>query len=168
MELLTEEFAGKLLRRQKEFFSKGETLSYRYRMEQLQKLKSTVLAYERELETALAADLGKSRLESYSTEIGFVLSGITHAMKHLKKWMKPVKVRSPLTVFSAKSRIERRPYGSALIIGPYNYPFQLLIEPLTAALAAGNCAVLSPSELAPRTAETVRKLIGETFAEEYV
>ena len=95
MELLTEEFAGKLLRRQKEFFSKGETLSYRYRMEQLQKLKSTVLAYERELETALAADLGKSRLESYSTEIGFVLSGITHAMKHLKKWMKPVKVRSP-------------------------------------------------------------------------
>lgn len=168
MELLTEEFAGKLLRRQKEFFSKGETLSYRYRMEQLQKLKSAVLAYERELETALAADLGKSRLESYSTEIGFVLSGITHAMKHLKKWMKPVKVRSPLTVFSAKSRIERRPYGSALIIGPYNYPFQLLIEPLTAALAAGNCAVLSPSELTPRTAETVRKLIGETFAEEYV
>ncbi len=82
--------------------------------------------------------------------------------------MKPDRIKSPMTVFLSKSRVEKQPYGSVLIIGPFNYPFQLLVEPLVAALSAGNCAVLSPSELTPHTAEVIRNLIAGTFPPEYV
>lgn len=165
---LTESLAAGLLKEQKAFFESGSTLSYEYRIAQLRKLKCAVLSFQTELEKALASDLGKSRQESFLTEIGFVLSDITHTCRALKKWMKPVAVRSPLTVFPSRSFVLHQPYGSVLIIGPYNYPFQLLIGPLVAAIAAGNCAVLSPSELTPHVSETVRKLIAQTFDPKYV
>ena len=168
MELLTDDFVGRLLNKQKEFFASGKTLELQFRLAQLKKLKNAILSNQTELEKALADDLGKSRQESYSSEIGFVLAGISHTEKNLKKWMKPISVKSPMTVFPSKSYIVKQPYGSVLVIGPFNYPFQLLIEPLTAAVSAGNCAVLSPSELTPRTAEVVRRMINETFPEEFI
>lgn len=168
METLTDRFVGELLAGQRAFFGKGTTLPYAYRAEQLKKLKKAIISYEGELEKALAADLGKSRQESYLTEIGFVLAGITHTLRHLKKWMRPVRVRSGLTVFPSVSKVIAQPYGSVLIMGPYNYPFQLLIEPLTAAISAGNCAVLSPSEQTPNVSRVVRRMLGETFEKDYV
>ena len=168
MERLTDEFVGELLKKQREYFADGKTLSLSFRLDKLRKLKEAILTYREELEQALFDDLGKSRQECYSSEIGFVLSEITHTEKHLKKWMKPDRVKSPMTVFPAKSYVMKQPYGSVLIIGPFNYPFQLLVEPLVAALSAGNCAVLSPSELTPNTAAVIRKMIGKTFSEEYV
>ena len=165
---LTADAVNQLLKKQKKYFATGITLPYRYRAEQLCKLKSAIQRCEEELYEALRTDLGKSKQESYLTEIGFVLSDITHTLRNLKKWMKPVKVRSPLPVFPARSWIQKQPYGSALIMGPYNYPFQLLFEPLIAAVAAGNCAVLSPSEQTPHVSATVRRMIAETFGEEYV
>lgn len=105
METLTDRFVGELLAGQQTFFEKGTTLPYAYRAEQLKKLKRAIISYEGELEKALAADLGKSRQESYLTEIGFVLAGITHTLRHLKKWMRPVRVRSGLTVFPSVSKV---------------------------------------------------------------
>ncbi len=168
MELLTEERVREILAEQRKFFAGGKTLSLSYRKENLLRLKNAILAHQSQLEEALSKDLGKSRQESYSSEIGFVLSEITHTLNHLAKWMKPDRIKSPMTVFLSKSRVEKQPYGSVLIIGPFNYPFQLLVEPLVAALSAGNCAVLSPSELTPHTAEVIRNLIAGTFPPEYV
>lgn len=168
MGTLTDGAVQALLAKQRAFFAEGKTLAYAFRRAQLEKLRQALLRRQTALEEALAADLGKSRTESWLTEIGFVLAGITHTLKHLKRWMKPVRVRSPLTVFPAKSRVESGPYGCALIIGPFNYPVQLLLEPLAAAIAAGNCAVLCPSERTPHTAAALRGLIAETFGEEYV
>ncbi len=157
-----------LLNRQKKFFEKGETRAIRFRKAQLGILRHAVLRYREDLETALYDDLGKSGAESYATEIGFVLSEISFAERRLKQWAKPKRVRSSLSVFPAKSFVVREPYGCALIVGPFNYPVQLLLGPLVAAIAAGNCAVLSPSELTPHTAETVEKLIRESFPSEYI
>lgn len=168
MELLTEQRISQLLQKQREFFATGKTLRPEFRLNMLRKLKNAILARQGTLEQALFADLGKSKQESYSSEIGFVLSEITHTCKHLKKWMRPIRAKSPMTVFSAKSYVMKQPYGSVLIIGPFNYPFQLLIEPLVAAISAGNCAVLSPSELTPNTAAEIRKMLAETFEEEYI
>ncbi len=168
MELLTEKGVCQLLQKQKVFFASGQTLPITFRIEMLHKLKNAILANQSKLEQALFADLGKSRQESFSSEIGFVLSEITHSCSHLKKWMRPIRVKSPMTVFSSKSCVMKQPYGSVLIIGPFNYPFQLLIEPLVAAISAGNCAVLSPSELTPNTADVIRKMIGEIFDEAFV
>ena len=168
MELLTDEKVNALLKKQREYFSKGNTLSLQARKANLLKLKSAVLAFQPQLEKALAEDLGKHKQESYSSEIGFVLSEITHTIGHLAKWMKPDPIKSPMTVFLSKSYVDKQPYGSVLIVGPFNYPFQLLIEPLVAAISAGNCAVLSPSELTPNTAEVIQNMIGQTFPSEYV
>lgn len=157
-----------ILQKQKVFFAEGKTQAYEYRVHQLLKLKSAILSHQKELEEALEKDLGKCRMESYFSEIGYVLADISHTLKHLKSWMKPEKVPSPMTVFASKSRVEKQPLGSVLIIGPYNYPFQLLVVPLVAAMAAGNCAVLSPSERTPHVSQAIRTLIGDTFDAEYV
>lgn len=166
--ILTENEVNEILAKQKQFFMEGATLDFEFRIKQLQKLKDSVILHKEELETALKKDLGKSKFESYTTEIGFILSSISHTMKHLKKWMKPVKPKTPMHIFLASSKIEKVPYGSVLIMGPYNYPFQLLIEPLIGAIAAGNCAVLSPSELTPTVSSVVQKLIQTTFHKEYI
>ena len=168
MELLTQQYVNELLQQQKLYIMKNNTLGFKKRKAALLKLKEAILAYQSELEQALYNDLGKSKQESYSTEIGFVLSEITHTLKHLKKWMQPDKKKSPLSVFPSKSFVIKQPYGSVLIVGPYNYPFQLLIEPLVAALSAGNCAVLSPSELTPCTSQVVRTMLNKTFEPQHV
>lgn len=157
-----------ILQKQKDFFRQGNTLDYDFRVEQLNKLKKSILKYEKDIEQALFLDLGKSSFESYESEIGFVLASINYAKKNLKSWIKPIKVKTPRYLFKSQSKIEPNPYGTVLIIGPYNYPLQLLIEPLIGAISAGNCAMLSVSDLVSNTARLIRHIINETFATEYI
>lgn len=157
-----------LIERQREFFRTGRTKERDFRQEALRKLKSAVQRYEPELLRALKADLNKSEFDAYTTEIGIVLSEISHTLRHLKSWMKPRKVRTPLTHIGSKSVVYSEPYGISLIVAPWNYPFQLAVAPLIGAIAAGNCAVLKPSELTPRTSGLLARLIGETFPETYL
>lgn len=168
MEVITEHQVKKLKEEQKTYFMKGETLSLKFRVAQLLKLREVISNHEEELRVALYKDLGKSDLESYTCEIGFILSSISHTIKHLKKWMKPEKKKTPISLFLSKSKVIKEPYGSVYIIGPYNYPFQLLMEPLIGALAAGNCVVLSPSELTPSVSEVIKKIIKAAFKPKYV
>ncbi|HYK55752.1 MAG TPA: aldehyde dehydrogenase family protein, partial [Flavisolibacter sp.] len=150
------------------YFKTGVTKSYAFRKEQLQKLKAAVLAHEKDLHDALYADLKKSPEESWVTETGFLLAEINHTLKHLKKWMTPQKVSTNLLNLPGKSFIYKEPLGVVLIIGPWNYPLQLLFNPLVGAIAAGNCAVLKPSEFAPATAAVMKKIIEENFTNEYI
>ncbi|WP_150270056.1 aldehyde dehydrogenase [Paenibacillus tepidiphilus] len=168
MESLTPQAAEDLLAEHKKWFHTGATREADFRLRQLGKLKEAIRKYEPRIIAALQQDLRKSEFEAYATEIGFTLDSIGYMMKHLKRWMKPVKVRSPLHIFPARSRIYSEPYGTVLIIGPFNYPFQLLIEPLIGAMAAGNCAVLKPSESTPAVAAVVEEMIGETFDRRYI
>ena len=154
--------------RQKEFFSKGQTKSLDFRMKSLQKLKGLIHSHEQELMEALKNDLNKSEFDAYITEIGILLEEIRFTMKHLKKWAKTRKVKSSLAQIGSKSMIYPEPYGVTLIISPWNYPFQLAIAPLIGAIAAGNCAVLKPSELTPVTSELLGKMISNAFPQEYI
>jgi aldehyde dehydrogenase (NAD+) len=157
-----------LIQRQDQYFQSGATRGYEFRREQLQKLLQVVRRHERDILEALARDLRKHETEAYLAEIGIVYAELSDALKHLKRWMKPRKVGSPLTVFPARSRIVPEPLGRSLIISPWNYPYQLTIAPLIGAIAAGNVAVIKPSELAPQTALLLEKLINENFAPEYL
>ena len=117
---------------------------------------------------ALYLDLRKTAFEAYSTEIGYVLSSIENTKKHLKKWMKSKTKLAPYYLFGAYDKIIYRPLGISLIIGPFNYPFQLIFEPLIGAIAAGNCAIIKPSENAIATSKIIAKIIKETFEAEYI
>lgn len=165
---LTAPHIDQLLAEHRQWFSSGITRTPGFRLEQLQKLKDAIKRSEPRIISALNKDLRKSEFEAYATEIGFTLDSIGYMMKHLRRWMKPVKVRSPLHMFPAKSSILAEPYGTALIIGPFNYPFQLLIEPLIGAIAAGNCAVMKPSESTPATSAVIEDMIRETFDPAYI
>ncbi|MCE3203857.1 aldehyde dehydrogenase [Paenibacillus sonchi] len=164
----TSQNVEQMLEETREFFHTGATRAVAFRLEQLQKLKNAIKRCETQLITALKKDLRKSEFEAYATEIGFTLDSIGYMMKHLKRWAKPVKVKSPLHMFPAKSLILSEPYGTVLVIGPFNYPFQLLIEPLIGAIAAGNCAVLKPSESTPAVSGVIEDMIRETFEPSYI
>lgn len=152
----------------KTFFATGKTKDYPFRKEALEKLRSAVLRHEGDLMQALHEDLKKSKEESWVTELGFVLAEIRHTLKHLRRWMKPEKVGTNLLNLPSKSFIYKEPLGVVLLIGPWNYPLQLLFTPLIGAIAAGNCMVLKPSEFAPATAAAMKKIIEETFSKDYI
>lgn len=156
------------LQRLRQYFDGGNTMSYSFRKRQLQQLKRAMLKYEKPLYDALYADLKKNREESWVTEIGFVIAEIKQALQHLRYWMQPQKVKTNLVNFPSTSYILYEPLGVVLIISPWNYPLQLLFAPLVGAIAAGNCVVLKPSELAPATAGVMRDIVKEVFAEEHV
>lgn len=164
----TEQEIKRIIDDQKKYYLQGETMSYKFRVDQLNKLREGILKYQVQLEEALYVDLGKSGFESYTSEIGFILYSISHTIKHLKKWMKPEKKRTPISLIFTKSEVIKQPYGCVYIIGPYNYPFQLLIEPLIGAIAAGNCAIVSPSELTPNVCEVIKELLKNTFSTKYI
>lgn len=149
-------------------FQTGNTRPLGARRDALERLRKAIESHQTEILDALRDDLGKGPTEAYASEIANVLGEIRHATKHLKAWMKPQKRRTPLSLWPAKSRVETEPLGVCLILGPWNYPFQLLLAPLASALAAGNCALLKPSEHAPRTAEVVAKILTEAFDEDQV
>ena len=152
---------------QKEYFLGQNTKDINFRIDNLKKLKATIRKFENEILKALELDLGKHRQEGFLTEVGVIYGSIDLFIKKLKTWAKAVKVSTPIYQFG-KSYIEYEPYGSVLIIAPFNYPFQLAFEPLIGALAAGNTAVVKPSELSEETAKVINKIISEVFSKEYV
>jgi|SRR5689334_11111706 len=156
------------LHRMRQFYSSGKTKPYRFRKQQLQKLKTAILLHEKELHNALYNDLKKSPEESWVTETGFLISEINSALKHLQRWMNPEKTKTNLVNLPSSSYVLREPLGVVLIIGPWNYPLQLLFTPLVGAIAAGNCVVVKPSEFAPATEAIMKKIIVETFAPGYI
>ncbi|HET6872648.1 MAG TPA: aldehyde dehydrogenase [Sporolactobacillaceae bacterium] len=157
-----------LIEKQKLFFQTGKTKALSFRLKALRQLQEAVRAHEKDLMEALYKDLNKSAFDAYSTEIGVVLEEIRFTLKNLSGWVKPQKVKTPLTHLGSKSAIYSEPYGVALIIAPWNYPFQLAVAPLIGAIAAGNCAILKPSELTPHTSEVLGNLLNQIFPEEYI
>ncbi len=149
--------------KQRAFFTTDVTRSYRFRMDQLGKLETGIRTYEPELYDALSEDLGKNKAEAYTTEIGFVLKSIRETRKKLKAWMKPRRAGNPLFLFGSRSFTVWEPYGVTLIISPFNYPVQLALEPLVAALSAGNTAIIKLSELTPHVSAVLSQLISTTF-----
>ena len=150
------------------FYDTYTTRNYQFRKQQLQKLKAAILQHEKDLYDALYLDLKKNPEESWVTEIGFLIAEINHTIKHLRSWMKPKKVSTNLMNLPGKSLIYKEPLGVVLVIGPWNYPLQLLFTPLVGAMAAGNCVVLKPSEFAPATSAVMKKIIEENFSKEYI
>lgn len=150
------------------FFATGTTKDPAFRIAQLKQLRQTIRLNRAAIEEALFKDLGKSSEEAFLTEIQLVIDDIAHQIRHLKSWSRPKHVSSGLTLFPSRCRILYEPYGLVLIIAPWNYPFQLLIEPLVGALAAGNCAVLKPSNQTPHTAALIERLMADCFEPSYV
>ncbi|SFJ00226.1 aldehyde dehydrogenase [Thermoflavimicrobium dichotomicum] len=158
----------KLVEQQKAFFYTGKPKELEFRLECIQKLKDAVKRYEPDILNALKKDLNKSEKEAYMTEIATVFEECNYMLKNLRSWSKPQKVRTALTQKGARNYIYREPYGVSLIIGPWNYPFMLVILPLIGALAAGNCAILKPSEIAPHVSRLVAQMIEGIFNQEHV
>lgn len=165
---MTEQEIKTILNRQREYFTTGATLSERFRREQLGKLKTSLQRHEADLDLALQQDLGKSQMESYMCEIGLTLSELTWMQKHLIGLMKEKRVPTPLSQFAARSFRSPSPYGTVLIMSPWNYPVLLTLDPLIDAIAAGNTAVVKPSAYAPATAAVLQKIIEECFPVEHV
>jgi aldehyde dehydrogenase (NAD+) len=159
---------SELYKNQRAFFRTNKTKEIDFRIKALENLKAAVQKRERALVDALKADLNKSEFDAYTTEIGFVLKEISFTLSNLRSWAKPEKVKTPITHIGSTSYIYSEPYGVALIIAPWNYPFQLAISPLIGAISAGNCSIIKPSEFTPKTSEMVAQLIKDTFPEEYV
>ncbi|QOR67061.1 aldehyde dehydrogenase [Cytobacillus suaedae] len=159
---------SEIYNKQRAFFRTNKTKEIDFRMKALEDLKAAVQKNEKQLIDSLKADLNKSEFDAYSTEIGFVLKEISFILSNLRPWAKPEKAKTPMTHIGSTSYIYSEPYGVALIIAPWNYPFQLSISPLIGAIAAGNCAILKPSEFTPKTSEVVAQLIKDTFPEEFV
>lgn len=157
-----------LVDRQRDFFASGQTRPAAFRERMLECLAEAISDYEEKILAALAADLGKSATEGYTTEVGPCLAEIRHARRHLRRWMKPRRVAGSKWFPLSRGRIVPEPLGVCLIVAPWNYPFALTIAPLVADIAAGNCAVLKPSELAPHTAQIIAEMIPEYFDEEYI
>ena len=152
----------------RQYFASHKTLEINYRIEQLRRFKAAILLYEQRILDALWTDLHKSPQEAYLTEISMVLQEIDNHLKHLRQWTKPKRVPTPLHLLPSSSRIMQDPLGVALIMAPWNYPFQLLLNPLVGAISAGCCAVLKPSPSTPTVATLIEEMIAETFPAAYV
>lgn len=159
---------GETVSRQRRYFAQGHTREIAGRIVSLRRLQSAVEEHEKEIEDALFQDLGKSAFEAYETEIGMVLEEIGFAIRHLHGWARPQRVHTPLMHFPSVSRVYSEPYGVALILSPWNYPFQLTMAPLAAALAAGNCAVVKPSAYSPATSAVIARILTTCFPPDYV
>ncbi len=156
------------LGQQRQYFAEGKTKSIRHRLEFLNRLEHSILKHENDIMEALRKDLNKAPFEAYATEIGMVLEEIRFVGKHLRGWARPRQVRTPITNFPSVSRIYSEPFGVVLIMSPWNYPFQLAISPLVGAIAAGNCAIVKPSNYSPNTSVVIELILSEVFPKEYV
>ena len=151
--------------KQDAFFSTGGTLSYSFRMDALKRMKNMMLKYEDEFIEALKVDLSKTEIESIFSELIIVSEEIRYFIKNLKRWMKPSKVRESILSLDSKGRIIHKPYGSSLIISPFNYPIQISLLPAIGAIASGNCVILKPSEYTPNVSKVLNEAIKATFNE---
>lgn len=159
---------SQLLETQKQYYKEGFTKPIEFRIKQLNALKKLLKENENELIEAVYKDFRKSPFETFGTEIGLILNEINYALKNIYKWVKPKNVPTALVNFPSKNYILKEPYGSVLIISPWNYPVQLCLLPLVGALAAGNTAILKPSELTPNTSKVIQDLISRYFKPEVV
>lgn len=158
----------KVINKQRRFFETGRTKQYDFRMAALSRLELALGAFEEELIKALYTDLHKSAPESYMAEIGMTRSEIRYLKRHLRKWMQPVRVKTPLSQFPARSYTLAEPHGVTLVMAPWNYPVLLCLEPLADAIAAGNCVVLKPSAYAPAVSAVLKELLSTIYPEKYV
>ncbi len=165
---MTEQEITTILAKQHAFFASGRTIPVSFRQEQLHKLKRSILAHEKDLNEALQKDLGKSRMESYMCEVGLTLSELTWMQRHLSSLSAKKRVPTPLAQFAARSFRSPSPYGTVLIMSPWNYPVLLTLEPLIDAIAAGNTAIVKPSAYAPYTCEVMKQIMEECFPQSYV
>ena len=165
---MTEQEIRQILEKQHRLFQEGATLPVSFRLSQLQKLKDGIRRYEEKLDQALEAGLGKSRMESYMCEIGLTLSELTWMQKHLRSLVREKRVATPLAQFAARSFRSPSPYGTVLIMSPWNYPVLLTLEPLIDAIAAGNTVVIKPSAYAEHTSAVLKEMLEECFSPEYV
>ena len=154
--------------RQKDFFQQGATLDYNFRVAALDRLLVIVRANEQRILEALHADFAKPFAESYLSEVSLVEQEIIHIRANFKRWSARQRVATPLLYFPARSYLQLEPLGQVLIIAPWNYPFQLALTPLVAAVAAGNCVMLKPSEVSRHIATLLVELLNECFAVEHV
>ncbi|MBH1939511.1 aldehyde dehydrogenase [Mobilitalea sibirica] len=157
-----------ILEHQRNYFASGVTREVSFRKMQLRKLYQAIRNHEADILNALKQDLNKSDFEGYMTEIGMVYDELRFVINKLSRWAKPKRVRTPIAHFISSSKIYSEPYGVVLIIAPWNYPFQLAIEPLIGAIAAGNCAVVKPSNYSPNVSSVIDTILKEAFEASYV
>lgn len=157
-----------LVTEQRLYFHEGKTSSYAFRIDRLTTLHTMIMENEPLIIDALQKDLNKSEHEAFTTEFSLVYTELRLAKKNLRKWMRPKKVRTPITHVGSKSFIIPEPYGVVAVFSPWNYPFQLAITPLISAMAAGNCTILKLSEHAPHVSEVLAHLIRKTFDPAYI
>ena len=157
-----------IVKQQKEFFSSGATLDIRFRQQMLDKLLQAMQKWEKRISDALWTDLHKSYEEAYLTEISIVTGEIRNHRANVRKWARRKRAYSPLKLFPSRSYIVKEPLGNALIISPWNYPVQLLLNPLVGAISAGCTAVLKPSPYVPTVSKVIEDMISETFEEKYI
>lgn len=153
---------------QKKFFASGKSKNIDFRIKELKKLKRIIKENEEEILQALKADLGKSNFEAYATEVGIIYDEINLHIKNVRKWARREKRNSSIVYYPSKSYVYKEPYGVTLIIGPFNYPFQLVIAPLIGAISAGNTAIIKPSENTINTAKLLEKIINDNFNNGYI
>ncbi len=157
-----------ILSEQKKFFNDGATKDLEFRRSMLERLRDCFKAAEKDILLALHSDLGKSEFEAYSTELAVVYQELSLNLKNLKRWASCKKVSTNFINFPGKSRIMPEPYGSVLIMGAWNYPFQLIACPLIPCVAAGNTALIKPSEMAPATSSVISEIINSAFAPHFL
>ena len=153
---------------QRAYFGSGATLGCDFRREQLRRLAAALKKWERPLCEALWQDLHKSEEEAVLTELSIVAGEIRNHLRHLRRWMRWERRGTPLKMFPSRSRIVSEPLGCALIVAPWNYPLQLLLNPLVGAISAGCTALLKPSPYVPNVALAIERMIAETFDEQYI
>ena len=157
-----------ILQNQRTFFATGRTKDVSFRIAYLKKLEHWIDAHHADIFAALRQDLNKPQFEAYATETGMVLDELKFVLKHIRRWSKHKRVASNMKNFPSTCNIYPEPYGIALIMSPWNYPFQLCIAPLIAAVSAGNCAIVKPSAYSPATSSVIAKLCREVFDEGHV
>jgi aldehyde dehydrogenase (NAD+) len=156
-----------LLQKQRDFFAGGKTRDLEYRKQQLLRLRQAVIERYREIDDSLLKDIGKCEFEAFGHEVSAMIDEINFAVENLDEWVKPIDVPTSPLFGEAESRVYYEPYGTVLILNTWNYPFVLCFKPLVGALAAGNCCIVKPSEVAPATSRVLADLINTAFDEEY-
>ena len=165
----TQEKIHEIVLEQRKYFRSGETLDIGWRIEQLKKLKSAVIANQTMLQEALAEDLGRSPVEAFLCDVGPVIVEVNEILKGLRKWARPEHHFSGLMCFpSTRTTVYKMPYGVSLIISPFNFPVLLTLGVLVASLSGGNTAVIKTSSKSASSTKALKKLISETFPEKYV
>lgn len=148
---------------QRAFFATGATLSTAFRRKRLEALREAIRNNEQAIFSALDTDLRKGDFETYTSEIGILYDEIRYVRRHLRRWTRPRRVSTPIVHAPARSRVVHRPLGVSAIFAPWNYPVQLSLAPLVSAIAAGNCAIIKPSEFAPESSRVIAQLVADTF-----